>query len=543
MEKRRYRILQILGLCMLITLIVGCSSGSASKARLLKVVSESNGVYPIKTDVTLKYWMILHNNVAQVTDNFGNLPIAKELEKQTGIKVKYIHPPKGQEMEAFNIMVASGELPDIIEYNWLKYPGGPNNAIENSTILKLDNLIKNYAPNLYGYLEKHPDINKMVKTDDGHYYVFPFLRPDEDLLVTFGPVVRKDWLDDLHLKMPETLGDWYNMLTAFKDNKKCEAPLTATVKLDDDRNTVFSEVIKLFSGATDSYQDFYIENNKVKYGPIEENRRYFFYVMSKWYKEGLIDNNIAVNDNQVQEFNMLSGKSGATICSGGSGLGKWISALKRDNPKYDLTPVQYPSLVRGETPKFGARSLEYSGPGSAAISANSKNAKLAAQYLDYMYSKEGHMLINFGIENISYKMVNNQPVYTDLIMNSKEDLAPVTVMSKYIRGHTNGAFIQDERYLQQYYSLSQQKDALRLWEMTEQKKYRMLPVTPTVEESVDLSRMVNDINTYVNDMTYKFIMGKEPITKFDEYVNQVKSLGVDRVISIYQAALDRYYKR
>lgn len=385
----------------LFIIILGCSSGSTHKLQNNISIEESNG-YPIKTDVILKYWMILHNNVSQVTDNFGNLPIAKELEKRTGVRVKYIHPPKGQEKEAFTIMAASGEMPDIIEYNWLMYPGGPNNAIENGTILKLDTLIKDYAPNLYHYLNTHADINKMVKTDDGHYYVFPFLRPDEDLLVTFGPVVRKDWLDELGLNPPETLSDWYNMLKAFKDKKHVEAPLTATVKLDDDRNTTFTELIKIFSGATNSYQHFYIEDKKVKYGPIEKSRKYFFYCLGKWFKEGLIDNNFAINDNNAQEYNIISGKSGATICSGGSGLGKWITALKRQNPNYDLIPVGYPSDERGKIPKFGARSLEYSNPGSAAINASSKNAETAARYLDFMYGEEGHMLMNFGYRLLSH---------------------------------------------------------------------------------------------------------------------------------------------
>jgi len=537
------RLLQVVLFAILIIFMIsGCSSSISNKKNIQTNQESKNGIYPFKTDVTLKYWMILHNNVSEVTNNFGNLPIAKELEKKTGIKVKYIHPPKGQEHEAFTIMIASGDMPDIIEITGLRYPGGPNNAISSGIILKLDELMKKDAPNLSKYLSGYPEIDKMIKTDNGHYYVFPFLRPDEELLVTFGPVLRKDWLDELGLEIPQTLDDWYKMLKAFKEVKNIEAPLTATVKLDD-KNTIFSEFIKLFSGATGSYHDFYIEDGMVKFGPIEQNRKFFFQTMAKWYKEGLIDRNIAINDNKAQDYKMLNGKSGATICSGGSGLGKWLIELKNKDPKSNLVAVRYPSLKRGMTPKFGVMSLEYSGTGSAAISAKSKNPDIAAKFLDFMYGEDGHNIMNFGIENISYSKVCNEPRYTDIIMNNPTKIAPVTIMSKYIRAHTNGAFIQDKRYLEQYYSLPEQKKALYVWKNTDQKKYRMLPVTPDTEESVELSNLIKDINDYVDDMTYKFIIGNEPISSFDEYVSQVKKLGIDRVLEIYQSALDRYNKR
>ncbi|MDP4181019.1 MAG: extracellular solute-binding protein [Bacillota bacterium] len=524
--------------------LFGCSSGSdKTTSKPTDASVPFNGSYPIKSDVTLKYWMILHNNVQQVAKNFGELPLAKRLEEKTGIKVKYIHPPKGQEKQALSVLIASGTLPDIIEYNWWKYPGGPNNAIDTGVIQPLDKLVDNDAPNLKKILKDRPDMDKMVKTDDGHYYVFPFLRPDDELLTTFGPVVRKDWLDELNIGIPETLDDWYNMLTAFKEKKKATAPMTATTKLDDDRNTNFSEFIKLFAGATNSYQDFYIDNNQVKFGPMEPNRKNFFETMAKWYKEKLIDQNFAQTDNKGQDSNMLSGKSGATVCSGGSGLGKWLTAMKSKDPKFNLVPVPYPAAKKGETPMFGVRSLEYSGPGSAAISAKSKNADIAARYLDYMYSEEGHMLMNFGFENETYKLVDNEPVYTDFVMNNPEKKSSTEVMSKYMRGHTNGAFVQDKRYIEQYYALPQQKEAFDLWAKNDQKKYRMLPITPNVDESSELSTIVNNVNSYVDEMTIRFITGQDPISKFDDYVAQLKKLKIDRALEIYQAALDRYNKR
>lgn len=45
---------------------------------------------------------------------------------QTGVTVEFQHPASGQEKEQFNLIVADGSLPDIMEWQWVKqYPGGP----------------------------------------------------------------------------------------------------------------------------------------------------------------------------------------------------------------------------------------------------------------------------------------------------------------------------------------------------------------------------------------------------------------------------------
>ena len=39
-------------------------------------------------------------------------------------------------------------------------------------------------------------------------------------------MIRKDWLDDLGLEVPETIDEWYTALKAFKEEKGATAPLT-----------------------------------------------------------------------------------------------------------------------------------------------------------------------------------------------------------------------------------------------------------------------------------------------------------------------------
>lgn len=493
----------------------------------------AKSVYPMDNSVTLTYWCELATNAALVAKNLGDTEFAKQLQERTGIKVKFLHPPAGQAREAFNLMLASGDLPDIIEYNWFTISGGPNAAISNNVIQKLNPILDKYGPNLKTYLQKNPQYDKMVRTDEGNYYVFPFIRGDLGLLVTSGPMLRKDWLTELKLKAPTTYDEWYTVLKAFKEKKNASAPLTIE----------YGQLSYTFAGGADNCGSFYVDKGVVKYGGIEPNRKTFLATMRKWYDEGLLDKNFATTNRKMVDANILSGKSGATYGFGGSSLGRYLEANRKD-PSFDLMGVQYPAPKKGGIPRFGFISPAY-GPnmGSSAITTKCKNVEAAARFLDYAYSKEGHMLYNFGVENVSYKMIDGKPVYTDLIMKNPEKLSNTQVMSKYMRSHYNGPFIQDKRYLEQYYEWQQQRDAVVQWKKQDYAKYMMPPVTPTLQESQELAKIMNDINTYTEEMTLKFITGMDSLDKFDQYVAQIKKMGIDRAIAIYQAALDRYNKR
>ncbi len=70
------------------------------------------------------------------------------------------------------------------------------------------------------------------------------------------------------------------------------------------------------------------------------------------------------------------------------------------------------------------------------------------------------------------------------------------------------------------------------------------PVTPTPAESQQLSSIMTDVKTYVDERTLAFIMGKANVdTDFGKYVQTLKDLGVEKAIAIENAGLQRYLKR
>lgn len=514
---------------------VGADTGAPPAA---STTAPTEASYPLDTNVTLDYWMELHSNASTYAKSFADLEFAKELEKRTGVKINYIHPAAGQTTETFNILIASNDLPDIIEYNWLTFPGGPGNAINNGVILKLNDTLDTYSPNLKKYLQDNPHIDKQVKTDDGAYFVYPFIRSDKKLQTTSGPMVRKDWLEELGLSVPETIEDWDNMLRQFKDKKGAALPLTVI----GDKNGI--QLDEIFLSAYRIRITYYIDNGEVKYGPATPEYKEYLAQMNKWYMDGLLDKNFAMTDKKAQDSNILNGKSGATYAPGGGSMGPWIINGQEKEAGFDLSAAKFPVLNKGDMINHAGTTYEFTASnGMAAITAQCKDVETAARYLDYAYGEEGHMFYNFGTENVSYTMEEGYPKYTGLIMDNPDKLSVAQAMTKYSRGNTNGPFIQDVRYIEQYYQLPQQKQALAAWTDQDSQGTLLPPTSFTEQESAEYIKIMADITTYVDEMTTKFIMGTASLTDYDKYLEQLKNMEVDRAIEINQQALDRYNKR
>ena len=208
----------------------------------------------------LTYWAPLNPNVSAVAQDFSQTEYWKELMKRTNTDIEFQHVSAANDgvlSEGFNILMASGSYPDIIEYKWIDYPGGPQAALDDKIIMPLNDIIDKYAPNLKKYLDEHPDIAKLISTDDGTYYVFPFLRGESyennNLIFSEGWVWRKDLLEKAGIDyIPETPDELYTALVALK-NIGVQIPLT--IRKD--------HISRVLSPGFDSWDDFYVENGEV----------------------------------------------------------------------------------------------------------------------------------------------------------------------------------------------------------------------------------------------------------------------------------------
>ena len=236
--------------------------------------------------VKLTYWVKLHENLdaAKVT-NMAETRWYEAVKDATGIEIEFIHPAAGQDGTEFNLLTAvPDEMPDIVEYSWTAYPGGASAAIDDEVIISLNDVIASgKAPNLKAILDNEVDIDKAVKTADGDYYVFPFLRgttyEDNNCLFTSGFYMRGDILKELGLDVPETIDEWDTVLHAVKAAHPDMIPfITRTEWMN-----------QIFTPGYDNFWDYYVEDGVVKNGITEDSHYEYLKKMAEWYADGLID--------------------------------------------------------------------------------------------------------------------------------------------------------------------------------------------------------------------------------------------------------------
>jgi len=290
-------------------------------------------------------------------------------------------------------------------------------------------------------------------------------------------------------------------------------------------------------------RDLYVGNDgKVHYGQIENGYRDFLDTFNQWYREGLVDRDLVTLREQEITAKMTGNVAGSSYGALGSRIGAWITTSKTTNPGYNLQPAPMPSLKKGEKPavEWG---MNPAGATGAGITPACKYPDLAARHLDWGYTDEGYLLNNFGIEGVSYRMINGYPTFTDEVLNNPRGWPSSQALSAYATSADSGPMIQDIRYYIQYMVLQEQKDALTLWASDNILRNILPPVTLTTEESQEYSRIMSEINTYQSEMEVKFILGTESLSGWDNYVNTMKRMGIDRAIELQNAALIRYNKR
>lgn len=518
-----------LALALSVTALTACNSGSNGGVTELGE-SKYGDTYPIDTDKTLTWYIPLESNAAQSVKNLGDTAFAKELERQLGVDIEFIHPATGGS-ESFNLMLASDELPDIISHYWTDFPGGPDKAIADGYIINLADYVDAYAPNLKKLLNDNPEYAKDIKTDTGNVYQVPYITT---AVSTGGIIIRQDWLDDLGLQMPNTLDEWENVLTQFKDKKGAKAPFSAEMV------NVFR--CGAFSGAYGLQLGWYLDDGKVNYGYYADGYKDFLTKMNDWYEKGLIDRNFSTSDSKTFTANMLNGTSGVTYGGITSGINKFNSAKAETDPKYKAVAAPFPTAKKGETPEFGQKSSAVTVFG-CAISTSCDDPELAMRVLDFAYSEAGQMIFNYGVEGESYEMVDGKPVFTDKILKPEEGKTTGQVLSYYAKPYNSYNSIQIMDAYTQTLTTPEMVNALTVWADCNQDKHSLPKLFATAEEQAELATLENSVSTYAQEMLFKFVMGAESLDNYDKYIKNLEDMGIKRLIELKQAAYERAQNR
>lgn len=500
---------------------------------------------PLVDELTeLNIWTNYSVDTVQYYDGPGETPWYAELEERTNVHVNWtIGVGSGNTyMEKLLIEINAGDIPyDAIVGLDRIYTGGQSSAYTDGLIVSLNDYLE-YCPNYMAVLQSAPDIyEKNCKTDEGLYLAFERLYT-LDNSQEGGMVIRQDWLDEISMELPQTIEEYYDVLKAFQ------------VQLDADSAMWINKFGNLVGGPFGSAYDitsffdveqssymFYQVDGEVKFSPFEDGFKSYLQLLAGWYTEGLIyqdfishgstmnppDDIIANNDcgiintfiKRIPDFNEKSG-------------GSWIGAY---------TPV----LEKGQQTHFS--SVMYIMPSwGTVICADSDNIELTCRFFDYFYSEDGQFFCNYGIEGLTWEDGSDgEPqLIPDKLFGSPEFNYNDTVAWYYYMCFDGSTTVNDASPRAAYYSDAQQQTA-DIWAYNTDGAYVMPNgVSMTTEENEQFRLILADSATLIQEYYCAAIMGEKNLEgDYDEFVAQLKSLGMDEAVACYQTALGRYNAR
>lgn len=488
--------------------------------------------------VTLTMWVDIQNNgsVGTLLEQLGDMEMLKRMEEKTGVHIECICPPIGEAETAFSLMLASGKYPDIIIgfHNYYAYSG--DTAIDEGIVVDINGLIDN-APNYKAALATSELRSKSVMTDAGNMpYLYMLTLVDEPGLNVGGSIIRKDLLDKLGLEAPETYDELHNFLTRCVNELGLKRPMA----LDANGSSKYDGITAGFGihmkNACTTHS-FYLEDGKIMYAPLSDGYRQYITTMAQWYSEGLIDPDFSSVLTFDDGIAMITSGECAFSSDHSGILGMYNSLGTSLNPDFQFVTAPTPVLTKGDKVHIGSSSGS-SVTTAAVISTSCKNPQLAMQYIDQWFSDEGFMMANYGVEDKTYTMVDGMPEYTDFVMNNP-DLDSVAVL---------GAYATPVTWFSEAVSCRDISDATRemnkIWDESNDNT-AVIPgaVTLNTEEKEIYGDLYSEIESYVDEMTVRFIMGLEPLENYDKFVQQLHDLSVSEAIGAYQSAYDRYLAR
>lgn len=481
--------------------------------------------------ITLKCWYLLDSNLDSIKD-YNDSEAYKKLEELTNIHIDFIHPSFGTEKDSFNLMFKSGDMPDIIYTDSsYQYAAGPEKAVIDKYYLDITDLVNKYAPNYKKIINSNESLTKDSVLNNGIRWGFNMIF-DQEREAYSGIGIRQDFLEKVNKPIPITYDDWYDVLKAFKNQLNIESPLSIY-------KTGLPEYNEFLAGYGVG-NSFYQIQGVIKYGPIEKGYGEYLEMMGKWYEEGLIDKNYLLRQGTfatpVDDL-ILGDKIGAwvtyaTYCD------KYYLSRGANNKDFQLVGAPNPIKKIGD--KTHLRFPDRQNTGRIfAISASSKYPKECVMWLDFQYSHQGWMITNYGTrEGETYVKVDNHYEWGPDIRENKNGL---TLSQARIRFTTNNAMYESYRRASDTWS-QVQKTSQKAWLTSDDDWALVDSINFTPNENKKFSSIMNDIDNYVIEYTTKSIMGISNVS-FQDFVKQIKNMGIDQAIAIKQAALNRYIKK
>lgn len=495
------KVLQALILSLLlITVLAACGSNNggneapSSKSNNSTSPAVENNSVPEKAKPTLR-----RLGLWQDTD-YNNYPVAKMLEEETGYKVQYDMLPQDKATDKLNLLLASGEAYDIVNYSsdMALY----SDYARKGALTDLTSLIEQYGPNITKAVSQQSlDALKV----DGKLYAIPTKVTYE---INNSILIRTDWLEKVGLPMPTTLDELTEVLKAFKEKNPGNGSNDVPFTVNGDQ-AMLDNILGAF-GMPNNWND--VDGQLVPRVMDPAYKEYVSY-LTELYKEGLLDREFVVNKGATTKEKFTSGRAGAVIVHWADFAGI-VEALTKNIPDAKISftgALEGPNGEKGFVANAGFDRLTF-------IPKASKNPEDAIKWINASLEPETFKNLAIGQEGVHYTEENGAYLPILPIFNDERNLAnnfmsgsDETLYPLYWQARVHKNPVQFEAF-----------DFLNNQQPDEVKIPNLLSLAPYMPE---YSKNNMQLESMVTDYTVKLIAGAEMLSGLEAFQAKYQAAG------------------
>lgn len=479
----------------------------------LSILYSDHPIYPYKQD-----WLLF-----------------EKIKEITGVTLQPTIVPMSDYSQKRSLLISSGDAPLVIPKT---YPGEEAPFVSSGAILPISDYM-DLMPNFKDKVEKWGLQEELegLRQEDGKYYVLPGLH--EAVWPDYTLIVRTDILEKHNLPVPTTWDELYTTLKKMKELYPDSTPFSDRFQFNSTLNIAATSYGTKAGWGFNNGLVHKEESDEFVYAPATEEYRNMLMYFNKLVSEGLLDKESFTQDDDQASQKFVNGKS--FVINGNS---QTLVMHRNDMNKilgegnFDISKITVPGGPAGHV-MSGSR-LENGVMLTSKVKDND-NFKAILQFIDWLYySDGGQEFAKWGIEGETYTKDNGvRKLLDDINYNGLNPKGSKDLRIEY--GFSGGVFAYGgtTELLHSMFTVEE----IRFQEDMKRTKTVLTPEPPipySVEERERATLLGTPLKDYSDQNTLKFILGERSLSEFDQFVDELKSQGMDNYVELANKKYKEY---
>lgn len=502
-------------------------------------------------------WLVMYDHSYQDIANEDN-PLFEYIQEKFGLKVNLMHYHYDTFQQQRDVIVASGDIPDLMAAWGLDLPKYGARLIQPYN----DFLAQGKLPNFKKLLEKNPGAQATLTEADGMMYVFPRFRGYPH--IRKAPVLRLDLMKKGGFTGNTDVMDFAQFKSALQAMSKALDGEPAWLMRDGFPDFI-REVPKAFginvSGGGGNYPvSWNYEKGEYELMTRMPELLVMITALKDLYNEKLLHPDFHSMAEDVWERFWNDGKIGLTF--------EWSAWALNTPPKIQKGwDLQFGAILKRPDGKTGHMITEdpINLTWGDLLSKDSDQKDKILEFIDWCFGEEGAYFMNLGIEGLHYEKDSRYPsgmkfyhVNYDGLPNEEfdkifEQSIPYKKygMNSYREHGFQGwfNFLDPEIKFADFYTAGPgqtfSKDMIDRHETFNANGWMLAPLPLlkfTEAEAEQQADLLTPIQTYVDENVLKFILGTRSLVQYPMFVAEVEKLNADALLKLYNTAAARWKK-